>query len=131
MVGRNARKVCNCAFVKKWRKIFFCFSEENGALQELDLSWNNIRKKGGHSLAYSLRKNVGLRKLNLSWNGLALEGCRGFKRSLPDNNTLLELDLSSNRIDAACVQELMTGVTKNDTLRVLKVHLELIVLNCL
>ncbi|KAJ8297785.1 hypothetical protein KUTeg_024316 [Tegillarca granosa] len=94
--------------------------EWNDNLEELDLSWNHIRRKGATTIGESLEMNTCLKKLNVSWNGFYLEGCKALSKALEINKTLQELDLSANRIDKECLDKLLAGLKKNKTLKVLK-----------
>ena len=72
---------------------------------------------------FSLQNNLGLKKVNLAWNGLYAEGCKALNRALVVNRTLTELDVSCNRIDRRCMDELLKGLCKNESILIFRVRL--------
>ena len=60
--------------------------------------------------------------LDLSWNGLHKEGSKGLSQLLAVNSTIRELDITCNRIDKSCLEEIIRGLSGNQTLQTLKVR---------
>lgn len=73
---------------------------ENSSIKHLNLSWNNIRRKGANGIAKGLavinqkisilktsihnlqiiKSNSGLKIFNIGWNGFAQDGAKAFSR---------------------------------------------------
>jgi Ran GTPase-activating protein (RanGAP) involved in mRNA processing and transport len=51
-----------------------------------------------------------------------MEGCHEMGKALIKNKSLRELDLSSNRVSLDAFRQLLRGVGKNKTLKVLRVR---------
>ncbi len=64
---------------------------------------------------------MSIMNLDLSWNGFHYDGCRALAKALSHNYTLRRLDLTSNRIDKLCLNELLKGLQKNETLMSIQV----------
>ncbi|XP_013417118.1 leucine-rich repeat-containing protein 74B [Lingula anatina] len=94
---------------------------ENGMLEELDLSWNQIRGDGALAICRGVKENNSLKILNMSWNGLAEEGAISMGQALQASRTMTELDISSNRINDQGFLILIKSLRDNDTLKTLKV----------
>ncbi|GFS13189.1 leucine-rich repeat-containing protein 74B-like [Elysia marginata] len=96
-------------------------STENTGLQDLNLSWNHFRNKGGKYLSKGLGENPALKCLDLSWNGLEDEGAAAVGKALSTNGVLIELDLSCNRIGPKGALELLKCFRSNDSLETLRI----------
>lgn len=66
------------------------------AVQELDVSWNQICKTGAIAIGRSLRTNTMLKKLNLAMNRFADAGAEQLAAALAVNTSLEDLDLARN-----------------------------------
>ncbi|XP_069339112.1 leucine-rich repeat-containing protein 45 isoform X1 [Eulemur rufifrons] len=84
-----------------WEDAFATFCgglSANGALQQLDLRYNQISHKGAEELALALKGNASLQQLDLRWNNIGLLGGRALVNCLPSNRTLWRLDLAGNNV---------------------------------
>jgi Ran GTPase-activating protein (RanGAP) involved in mRNA processing and transport len=70
-----------------------------------------------------LQNNDTLESINVAWNGFGMEGCHEMGKALLKNKSLRELDLSSNRVSLDAFRQLLRGVGKNKTLKVLRVRI--------
>lgn len=61
--------------------------------------------------------------VDLSWNGLGNEAGPALGELFKQNHILLELNISSNRITLGGVTAMVSGLSSNETLTVLKVKL--------
>ncbi|KAI0209554.1 hypothetical protein LSAT2_005806 [Lamellibrachia satsuma] len=95
------------------------FRTENAVLQELDLSWNQIRARGAVEVANGLEENVGMKVLNLAWNGFGETGAVAIASAL-EECSLTALDLSCNRINSPGFLKICQAVEGNEDLRLLK-----------
>jgi Ca2+-binding EF-hand superfamily protein len=79
----------------------------NYQLRELDLSYNSLGNKGALSLAHALRSGARLRRLTLSYNGIAPRGAVGLASGLAANTSLSMLILDGNPLGTTGGKALM------------------------
>ncbi|KAG7393445.1 NLR, CARD domain-containing protein 3 [Phytophthora pseudosyringae] len=79
----------------------------NYQLRELDLSYNSLGNKGALSLAHALRAGARLRRLTLSYNGISPRGGVGLASGLAVNSSLSMLVLDGNPLGAQGGKALM------------------------
>lgn len=89
---------------------------ENYKLQELDVSWNKIRKDSATELGCSLANNSSLTKLNLAYNAFQDEPAQFLGIALAQNMSLRELDMSYNAISPAAAMVIASSFTSNASL---------------
>ena len=70
----------------------------NNTLQELNLSWNTIRKDTALSLVRSMAFNNTLRVLDLSYNNIGDLAAQHLAHALRQNVSLTSLNLAYNQI---------------------------------
>lgn len=73
----------------------------NSRIEELDLSFNNLRYCGARYIGEALRTNTRLRVLRLSSIWAEAFGAASLAKGLKENSTLRELNLSDNGIGAS------------------------------
>ncbi|GLC61910.1 hypothetical protein PLESTB_001818300, partial [Pleodorina starrii] len=88
-------------------------------LEDLDLSWNQIKSEGARALAEGISQNNTLTRLNLSWNGLENPGVQALGSMLLRNESLTSLDLTNTRMGAEACLVLAEGIRGNHTLEAL------------
>ncbi|GLI68625.1 hypothetical protein VaNZ11_013103, partial [Volvox africanus] len=88
-------------------------------LEDLDLSWNQIKAEGARALSEGAAQNNTLTKLNMSWNGLENPGVEALGAMLLRNESLTTLDLSNTRMGAEACLMLAEGIRGNHTLEAL------------
>ncbi|KAL4116990.1 hypothetical protein PRIC2_012440 [Phytophthora ramorum] len=79
----------------------------NYQLRELDLSYNSLGNKGALSLAHALRAGARLRRLTVSYNGISPRGGVGLASGLAVNTSLSLLILDGNPLGAQGGKALM------------------------
>ncbi|KAJ8569310.1 hypothetical protein ON010_g5950 [Phytophthora cinnamomi] len=79
----------------------------NYQLRELDLSYNSLGNKGALSLAHALRSGARLRRLTLSYNSISPRGGVGLASGLAVNSSLVMLILDGNPLGAQGGKALM------------------------
>jgi len=89
----------------------------NESLEFLNVSWNNLRRRGAIAVAHGLKNNVMLKQLNLAWNGFGDEGAVALGEALRNNTIIQWLDISNNRITAEGAKYLAKGVEGNEGLK--------------
>eukprot|EP00048_Salpingoeca_helianthica_P008877 m.127578 g.127578 ORF g.127578 m.127578 type:complete len:220 (+) comp14709_c1_seq10:239-898(+) len=90
----------------------------NTTLRELDLSHNLLMPKCMHVLAEALHVNTtltGLRLCNISFDN---EVFSALARIVSVTHTLTDLDLSSNRIGRGPLEEILTALSSNRSIKV-------------
>ncbi|GMF15086.1 unnamed protein product [Phytophthora fragariaefolia] len=79
----------------------------NYQLRELDLSYNSLGNKGALSIAQALRSGARLQKLTLSYDGISPRGGVGLASGLAVNSSLTTLILDGNPLGAQGGKALM------------------------
>ena len=99
----------------------FTQSEENRALQQLDVSSNFIGDGGATTLAKMLKENRTLQQLSVSHNSIGDGGATALAEMLKENRTVQQLDVSRNSIGSRGATVLAEMLKENRTLQQLKV----------
>lgn len=90
--------------------------EENHALTNLNLSYNDLERIGIDALSRSLIKNTSLMILNLRGNLIGDEGIYEIAESLKINSSLTSLDLAANKFRDEGVYKVAESLKINSTL---------------
>ncbi|CAM9218551.1 unnamed protein product [Ectocarpus sp. 13 AM-2016] len=88
-------------------------------LQEVDLSWNPIRRGGARLIIAALETSAHLRRLNLAGCQLGVDGGQAMIAAIGsgrDKFRLLDLDLANNSLGAGCGDLLAVALRRNKTL---------------
>ncbi|CBN79012.1 Hypothetical leucine rich repeat and MORN motif protein [Ectocarpus siliculosus] len=94
-------------------------------LQEVDLSWNPIRRGGARLIIAALETSAHLRRLNLAGCQLGVDGGQAMIAAIGsgrDKFRLVDLDLASNSLGAGCGDPLAVALRRNKTLTRLSVR---------
>lgn len=94
--------------------------EANGALRELDVSWNALDASACAHIARGLKRNEKLEYLSLAWNGIGDEGGKYIGDSLRTNRSIIELDMSRCRLGCDACMVISEGLRTNDSLTTLR-----------
>eukprot|EP00741_Cyanophora_paradoxa_P012525 tig00020611_g12103.t1 len=98
----------------------------NSTLTDVDVSWNQIVRRGAVALANVLKVNSALTRFRMGWNSLGDPGAAVLGEALGMNQSLKLLDISHNRIGAEGIRMISTGLMSNSTLLVLHAQHNLI-----
>ncbi|CAN0524793.1 unnamed protein product, partial [Ectocarpus sp. 12 AP-2014] len=88
-------------------------------LQEVDLSWNPIRRGGARLIIAALETSAHLRRLNLAGCQLGVDGGQAMIVAIGSGRgkfRLLDLDLANNSLGAGCGDSLAVALRRNKTL---------------
>eukprot|EP01080_Neovahlkampfia_damariscottae_P005059 gene5059-8654_t len=95
-------------------ELFSKLLETNKTIQKLNLPSNKIDDFGVKCISNALKKNRVITQLNLSNNEFGKLGSEAIGSMLEENKSLKFLELEHS--NAACINELGEGLTKNETL---------------
>lgn len=87
--------------------------ENNSTLEELDLTYNQIRDDSAVAIGKSLRTNKSLKKLKLAYNSFGNLGTQWLGHSLKFNKCLEDVDLTSNVLGPRSVCVLANSLAFN------------------
>jgi hypothetical protein len=85
-------------------------------IQKLDLSWNNIRKRGVRKIYDSLISNTAIKYINLSNNPLGLLGVGNIVIFLRENMSCISLKLNSCELGGEGMTAVFDGVIRSKAL---------------
>lgn len=92
------------------------------AITELDISWNQICRRGAVAIGMALRTNTALRSLKLAMNRYGDDGGEQLAAAMDVNTSLIELDLSRNAIGGRTAVAFGFYLRKNQSLKQLQLQ---------